>query len=428
MSVELVVVAVGGAIALVGVIGWLLSRRRQRAVLVQALRSSDPATRRAAAAITVEQGLANRFADLLSRAAEDPEVSAALLGAFRAAPWHAAGGPGATRLRLQVERPDARPVGEDPERLARPPIIVTGAGGAAGVAVIQALRSSRRVIGVDADPAAAGLSLADTSAVLPRGDDPGFVPALVALSRSTGATTVVCTVAEEMVALRDGMAALDAVGLRTWLAPRASITDCIDKWAFAQRCEKAGLPVPRTMLGEAGDVPGPWIVKPRFGRGSRDIVAAFTRDEVDAALKHVPDPIVQTALTGREFTVDALVETGGRLVAAVPRWRVETKGGISTKGLTFADDGLIKDLVALVKVFALEGAVNVQGFIDDDGRIGFTEINPRFSGGLPLSLAAGADLVGEYVHRVEGGELRADRLQARPGVAMARYFSEVFVP
>ena len=29
----------------------------------------------------------------------------------------------------------------------------------------------------------------------------------------------------------------------------------------------AGLPVPATGLGKAEGVPGPWIVKPRFGRG-----------------------------------------------------------------------------------------------------------------------------------------------------------------
>ncbi|HWD71366.1 MAG TPA: hypothetical protein VG779_02460 [Actinomycetota bacterium] len=52
-------------------------------------------------------------------------------------------------------------------------IIVTGAGGPAGVAVIRALdRHDGRVVGVDADGLAAGLRLADERAVVPREEDP----------------------------------------------------------------------------------------------------------------------------------------------------------------------------------------------------------------------------------------------------------------
>ena len=50
---------------------------------------------------------------------------------------------------------------------------------------------------------------------------------------------------------------------------------------------------------------------------------------------------MQTRLHGMEFTVDALVDRDGSLVAAVPRWRLETKAGISSKGRTFGDDQLV---------------------------------------------------------------------------------------
>jgi len=51
---------------------------------------------------------------------------------------------------------------------------------------------------------------------------------------------------------------------------------------------------------------------------------------------------------------------------------------------------------------------------------------PGFSGGLPLSMAAGADLVGEYVGGILGEHVRPDRLAFRPGVTMLRHFEEVF--
>ncbi|MGH9303437.1 MAG: ATP-grasp domain-containing protein, partial [Acidimicrobiales bacterium] len=61
-----------------------------------------------------------------------------------------------------------------------------------------------------------------------------------------------------------------------------------------------------------------------------------------------------------------------------------------------------------------------------DSAVCFIEVNPRFSGGLPLSLAAGADLVGEYVRGARGMQMRPERCSYRPGVRMLRYFEEVF--
>jgi carbamoyl-phosphate synthase large subunit len=135
---------------------------------------------------------------------------------------------------------------------------------------------------------------------------------------------------------------------------------------------------------------------------------------------------VQTRVEGREFTVDALVDRDGSLAGAVPRWRIETKAGISVKGETFAHPRLVDTTATILHVVGLQGPANVQGFISDDGRVTLIEVNPRFSGALPLSLAAGADLVGEYVRAIEGHRIRRKRLTYRSGVRMIRYHEELF--
>jgi carbamoyl-phosphate synthase large subunit len=237
---------------------------------------------------------------------------------------------------------------------------------------------------------------------------------------------LVPTLAEELVHLDAARDALRAAGLAAWLPDPDAVATCIDKWRFAQAMSAAGLPSPPTALGEVGEVPGPWIVKPRFGRGSRDVVAVDDTDELAWALRRVPKPIVQHRLDGREFTVDVLAGRDGRVAGAVPRWRLETRGGISTRGETFIDAALDELVERAVAALGLTGPANIQGFRTSGGGFAVTETNPRFSGGLPLSLAAGADLVGEYLHMVGGGEPRAERLRYRPGVTMMRYFEEVF--
>jgi carbamoyl-phosphate synthase large subunit len=87
---------------------------------------------------------------------------------------------------------------------------------------------------------------------------------------------------------------------------------------------------------------------------------------------------------------------------------------------------LVGKVTELLGALRLAGPACVQGFRTDEGDLVFIEVNPRFSGGLPLSLAAGADLVGQYLSRILGGAVQSERLRFRCGVTMLRYFDEVF--
>jgi carbamoyl-phosphate synthase large subunit len=220
-------------------------------------------------------------------------------------------------------------------------VLVTGAGGAAGVAVIRALRrDGHHTIGVDADPFAAGLALAADAAVIPTADDPGFADGLVTVFDQTQTEILVVTVSEEIAAVHAMRDHVARRGVATWLPPVSAVAICLDKWKFARVLRDAGIPTPATDLGDAHGVEGPWVVKPRFGRGSRDVYLVDDPTELAWACRRTPDPIVQTRASGREFTADLLIDRAGRTAACVPRWRVETKAGISTKGETFTDDAV----------------------------------------------------------------------------------------
>jgi len=307
-------------------------------------------------------------------------------------------------------------------------VLVTGAGGPAGVGVIQALLGmGHRVVAADADPQSAGLALTDQSGVLPMASEPDFIRSVCDLARRTGAEILVSTVAEEIVVLAQAPYYLKRDGnLDVWIPRPQVVARCIDKWELALVAERDGLSFPPTNLGTATGVPGPWVVKPRMGRGSRDVHIVHDEERLAWAIEQVPGPIVQSLLPGQEFTVDVLADRDFSLLGAVPRWRLQTKAGISTKGRTFVDDRLVEEVARVSKVLGLEGPFNIQGFLDRDGRLGFTDLNPRFSGGLALSMAAGADLVGQYLRGIRGLPVQTERLRYREGVQMTRFFREVF--
>ena len=308
-------------------------------------------------------------------------------------------------------------------------VLVTGAGGAAGVSVIRALLADGvDPVAGDPDPLAAGCHLVDERVVLPYATDTSFASTVVRAATTAGVDALICTVAEEMPALAAVTADLEAAGIATWLPPVDAVRTCIDKERFASVVAAAGLPTPTTRAGGADGVPGPWIVKPRFGRGSRFVTSVDDADDLPSAIRRTPEPLVQTRCPGREFTVDALTDRGGAVVGLVPRWRLETKAGISTKGTTFSDDRVAALVRAAIDTLGLAGASNVQGFVDDArDDVWLLEVNPRFSGGLPLSLAAGADLVGEFLRGTLGLPVRPERLVHRDGVTMTRHLTEVIV-
>ena len=310
-------------------------------------------------------------------------------------------------------------------------VLVTGAGGPCGVAIIDALVGRRQVIAADSNPQAAGFFLCDHSVVLPKADDPGFVDQLLHAAHEYRIGTVVSTISDEIAVLADNRARLTKAGIFHWLPSRDAAETCIDKYRFSQVLGSHRVPKPATAIGDRNlrfteEVTGPWVVKPRFGRGSRDVFTVSDREDLPTILKLVPDPIVQHRVVGNEFTVDGLAGTGGKVLGSVARWRLETRGGISTVGETFVNPVVDVAVAQTLDAIELEGPFTLQGFVTASGAVLVIEVNPRFSGGLPLSLASGADLVGGYLLGAEGGVVDPELLVGRAGVRMIRRFSEFY--
>ncbi len=431
--------AISGLVLLTVAGVWrVLSARRVVRSLHRALTDPDPATRCSAIAVAASQGLSRHAAALMAlvRSEEDRDVIRAVAEAVARNRWEPADSPRLLELRLWADAFDDPDVDVEIDRpqetrkgpaSARHRIVVTGAGGPAGVAVIRALRErGHDVVAVDADPLAAGAHLVERSSVIPTADDPRFVDVLLDVANSHDAEAIVPTITEEMIALawrEDEVRSVASV----WLPSIESLEACRDKWRFAEVMARGGIRIPPTATEPDGSIPPPWVVKPRCSRGSRDVRYVETVADLESAVRRTSDPIIQRRVDGAEFTVDALVDRAGEVVGAVPRWRLETKAGISTKGRTFSNEGVICGSVAVLSALGLHGAANVQGFVEPDGSVTFLEVNPRFSGGLPLSLAAGADLVGEFVRGLFDLPVRSDHLGFRTGTTMIRHFEEMYI-
>jgi carbamoyl-phosphate synthase large subunit len=310
-------------------------------------------------------------------------------------------------------------------------VLVTGAGGPAAVAFLRAVAGPGvETWAVDIDPCAVGLYLVppDRRALVPRGDDPAFVDALAGLCRDGAIDVVVPTVDTELVPVARRADELEAAGT-TVLAPSlATLEACLDKWAVIEAC-RSSVAVPRTeLLDGAVDLASwswPAIAKPRHGSGSRGVVLAAGPDDL-AAIDRDGSHLLQEHLPGVEHSLDVLAYRDGRVAAVVPRTRLKVDSGIAVAGCTVPDPALEAYGRRVARVIGLTSVANVQVKADRHGEPRLLEVNPRFPGSMPLTVAAGVDMPSLALADALGRPV-PDHVGFR-ALGMVRHWDEVFVP
>lgn len=311
-----------------------------------------------------------------------------------------------------------------------PRVLVTGVGGPSGISILRAMASEPvTMLAGDIDPYAAGLYLVDAERrwMLPRGDDPRFAADLLARCRREAVDVLVPTVDSELLPLARRREEFAAAGVTLVLASEATLAACLDKWVLAERCRDR-VRVPATVVADAGfDVaaaPLPAIVKPRSGSGSRGIRLVERRAEL-AALERDGTLLVQEHLPGIEYSLDVLARADGHVAAVVPRARLKVDSGIAVTGRTLHDDALEGFAREVAAVIGLTTVANVQVKGDAAGEPALLEVNARFPGTMPLTVAAGVDMprlaIGEALGAtIPDGPLRFE------DIAMVRFFEERF--
>ena len=203
------------------------------------------------------------------------------------------------------------------------------------------------------------------------------------------------------------------------------------------------VPPPRTPVADVRDLPRPDVPSVPAPRAAEPaapapVVRRSTGTAVLVTGSGGPAGVAVVrrlvALGHRVVAVDIDPIAAGSALAAVGGVvpRADDPGFVDALVAVAAEHGadalvstVAEGLRALTAV-GLTGPANVQGFVAEDGTVTVVEINPRFSGGLPLTLAAGADVVGTYLAGVREPAAELPYLFFTPGVRMSRYFAETY--
>lgn len=315
-------------------------------------------------------------------------------------------------------------------------VLITGMGSTTAISVAKALRQQTelplRLIGTDIHRGAeiAGSTFCDRFHQVPTADDPEYPDAVLDICKQEEIRVLFPIIDAELAVVAREEARFRERGVLPWIARAETVAACNDKYRTYVFLERNGFPTARTWLPEQlpdlEDRPAfPLIVKPIDGVSSRDVLYVEDGSELSAALRRVRSPVVQEYLRGTEYTVDVVTDQESRVLAVVPRERMQVKAGISYKARTVRAPRLIELAGEIARRLEMRGHCNIQCRIDGE-QIRFFEINPRFSGTLPLTVAAGVNSPLILLKLALGIPLERDYFDFEPGVYMARYWEEVF--
>lgn len=310
-------------------------------------------------------------------------------------------------------------------------VLITGMGGPAGISVLRGIaKYPFQVYSADIDPFAAGLYLvpSERRVMLPRGDDPRFVSAVIGVCREHSIDVLVPTVDSELLPVAEARAEFEAAGVALVNPSAQTLRLCLDKWALHRRCEGV-VRLPATEVADAEFEPGaielPVIVKPRWGSGSSGVRLIRDRAELER-LPRDGTQLVQEHLPGPEHSLDVLARRDGRVLAVVPRERLKVDSGIAVTARVTRDRALERFGRTVAQHIGLTGVGNVQVKQAAAGEPALLEVNPRFPGSMPLTIAAGVNMPALLVREALGEPMPDAPIEFHP-LAMVRLLEDRFL-
>lgn len=287
-----------------------------------------------------------------------------------------------------------------------------------------------RVVTADLKATAPTAFYSDRHYLVPRVTDPAYLDRLLEICREERIAAVIPLIDTELTLLAENRSRFEEAGIRLLLSSPLLNEIAFDKANTYQFFCAHDIPTPRVYTdGELaqGEHRFPLIVKPRTGSSGQGVTLVKNGRELDFFKEYIPGAMVQELALGEEYTLDAFVDWNGRIKTIVPRLRVETRAGEVSKGITRKDPALLEAAAAVVECLpGAVGCITLQCFKAEDGRIAFIEINPRFGGGAPLSIAAGADFPLWTIQMCQGIDLGETDYGWKDNLGMYRYDDAVF--
>ena len=188
---------------------------------------------------------------------------------------------------------------------------------------------------------------------------------------------------------------LQKYGIQTWVSESSFIELSNDKLEFFEYWKDFVVKPIQTSQVLNPKLSNRWVIKDRFGSGSKNLRLNLSNDEATALSKNLKNEFVfQPFIDGKEFTAEAWISNRSTCHGPLLRWREKVVDGESHKTTLFRNiewEKLLRKL--FLYTLGARGHCLAQVIVDKNDCLHLVEINPRLGGASPLALRAGLNSI-----------------------------------
>jgi len=294
------------------------------------------------------------------------------------------------------------------------------------------LKIDLTVLGTDTTELSSALQLCDKGFLVKPITHSGYIRQLLTIVKTNKVKLLVPTVDLDLKLLAKNKSKFTAMGCCVLISMPKVVDICQDKRKTYRFLLKNGFDTPvtisvRTALSKK-KLNWPCFLKPWDGYASRGNAVVKNRKELLFFAERIPNVICQEFIEGTEHTCDVYVDFSMKVRCVVPRKRIEVRAGEVSKGQIVKHPHIMSEAARLVETLgAGPGVITLQLFLTDDDKVKFIEINPRFGGGVPLSIKAGANFPKWILQELLGRKTNIRLDSFKDNLIMLRYDGEVWL-
>ncbi|MDO5415015.1 MAG: ATP-grasp domain-containing protein [Bacillota bacterium] len=291
-----------------------------------------------------------------------------------------------------------------------------------------------KIIGADILDSAPALYFCDEKELVPRIKDDLYIPRLLSICKNKSISCLIPTIDTDLLLLAKHKERFEEIGTKVLISDVDKVSLCRNKVVTADYFISQGLNSPKAYnsvekyIDDMGEGAFPAFIKPKDGSSSVNAYKVSDVDNLKFYSEKIDSYVIQKFIDGIEFTIDIFCDYYGHPVFVTPRERLAVRSGEVLKTKINQDDTIISEMLNLIKDFKPCGQITVQCIKDKiTNKNYYIEINPRFGGGAPLSIKAGADSAKATLQMLNGEQLFYCEKAAKDGAIYSRYDQSICI-
>lgn len=294
------------------------------------------------------------------------------------------------------------------------------------------LKVKATFVGTDTTNLSSALQLCDKKYIVDSISHPDYLKQLLEIVTHNKIKLLIPTIDTDLILLAKNKPKFTKLGCHVLISEPNIVEICRDKRKTHRFLIKNDFDSPATTtvnnaLAQKNHT-WPLLLKPWDGAAARNVTVVHNRKELLVFGNRIKNCIVQEFIKGAEYTCDVFVDSGMKVRCVVPRKRIKVRDGEVSKGQIVKNNIIMTRVAQVVeKLGAGPGIITIQLILTPKGQTKFIEINPRFGGGIPLAIKAGANFPKWILQQFIGQKPHIKFDGFKNNLTMLRYDAEVWL-